>query len=134
MSENKNNQTEPKKKERASTKRKKVKFLEALKRNAGLISYACKSAKVSRWFYDAHMTGDPIFKAKVEQIQDELLDLAEAELFKHIKTGDKTMIMFYLNGPGKKRGYGNQPAPSAPSDQPQRVFNINVKQAKVSNG
>lgn len=113
------------KKERESTQKKKDAFLAALERNAGIISYACKAAKISRWFYDTHMAADPVFKKQVEEVKDNTLDRAEAELWKHIQAGDKTMIMFYLNGPGKSRGYGNQPPPSAPADE-KRVFVLKV--------
>jgi hypothetical protein len=40
--------------------------------------------------------------------RESMLDMAEGEMYKKIKGGDTTMIIFYLKTQGKKRGYVEQ--------------------------
>jgi len=48
---------------------------------------------------------DEAYKEKVESVGDIALDFAESELFKQIKEGNITGVIFFLKTKGKKRGY-----------------------------
>lgn len=80
-------------------------LLEALAKRNGNVTAACKIVNCDRsTFYD-HYNKDPKFKAKVDDISNIALDVAEDALFKKIKKGDTIAIIFYLKTQGKKRGY-----------------------------
>ena len=80
-------------------------MIEALEQSLGIVTTACKKVGISRrTFYD-WMAKDEDFKTEVEDIQDIALDFVESQLFKNIKEGKTSEMIFYLKTKGKKRGY-----------------------------
>ena len=47
----------------------------------------------------------PEYQAGCESVTNTMLDIAESQLFKHIRSGNLTAIIFYLKCLGKPRGY-----------------------------
>jgi len=94
--------------EHPRTREKREKLLTALRENRGLVSYACKAAGVSYWFYYDQMEKNPDFRREVEEIQSDQIDVAECVLAKHIEQGNLMATMFYLKTKGRNRGYGEQ--------------------------
>lgn len=87
---------------------KKRKLLEALEKNMGLVSYACHSSGVSKWFYYEQYKKDEVFKRDVDEIQNAKLDMAEATLIKEIQSGNIIATIFFLKTKGRGRGYIEQ--------------------------
>jgi len=85
----------------------KKKLLEALERTLGIVTPACKEAGVSRDTFYKYYREDPVFKQKVDELEDLTLDYVESQLFKQIKDGSERSILFYMKYKGKKRGYSD---------------------------
>lgn len=83
----------------------KERLLKALEANLGLISKACREIGENENNHYVYYRNDPEYKAKVDQIQNVVLDFAESQLFKLIKEGDRSSIQFFLKYRGKSRGY-----------------------------
>lgn len=80
-------------------------LLVALRQHSGLITKACEAAKIARTTYYEWLKEDEEFKARVEAIDDFVLDKVENAAHELIETGNPQMIMFYLKCRGKRRGY-----------------------------
>ena len=91
--------------EQERTKKKKAAFLDAIVSSLGVVHTACKIVGIGRTTYYSWMETDAEFKAAVEDVDNITLDFAEAELFKQMKAGNVTALIFYLKTKGKKRGY-----------------------------
>ena len=71
----------------------------------GVVTTACKKAKVSRTtFYEYYKT-DKSFKKQIDDIESIALDFAESQLHSQIMNGNTAATIFYLKTKGKKRGY-----------------------------
>lgn len=82
-------------------------MIKALEQSLGIVSEACRIAKVGRTTHYDWIESDAEYKQAVESISDIALDFAESQLFKQIKEQNTTATIFYLNNKGKKRGYNN---------------------------
>lgn len=79
---------------------------EALEKNGGIYSYAAEVLGTSRksiWRYVNEYY--PELKELREDIHESTIDIAEGQLHRLIKQGDKTAIIFFLKTQGKQRGY-----------------------------
>ena len=85
----------------------KIDFLEALEKSAGNISIACKQINVGRSTFYKWME-DQDFAIAVKHIEESMIDLAETALYKQIREGNTSAIIFYLKCKGKKRGYAEK--------------------------
>jgi len=102
----------------------KKQLLESLELALGVVTTACKNAKIDRsTFYDwtnpESKRYDKDFTDKVEDIKNVALDFVESQLFQKIqgvkatvdgksvfkKEPDTTAIIFYLKTKGKHRGF-----------------------------
>lgn len=83
----------------------KKKILEALENCRGIVSDACKSAKISRKTFYEWLKKDSDFKSEVDSIQEPVLDYVEGKLFKLIEDENPAAIFFYLKCKGQSRGY-----------------------------
>jgi hypothetical protein len=90
------------------TESNKKKLLEALEETLGIVTDACRKAKVSRSQYYEWLKTDSEFKAAVDDIQELQMDFVESMLLKNIKKGKEQSILFYLRTKGKKRGYSEE--------------------------
>jgi hypothetical protein len=86
---------------------KKKSFLDSYRKAFGNISIACKSVEISRGTYYNWKESDAEFAKALEQVEpdEEFIDFTENALYKKIKDGDTTAIIFALKTKGKKRGY-----------------------------
>jgi len=87
------------------TNQNKALMIKALEKHKGVISYACKTAKISRQTFYTWVEKDPEFKKATDNIQDVALDFVESKLFNLIQKNDTAATIFYLKTKGKKRGY-----------------------------
>lgn len=94
-----------KKKEQKRTTVKKETLLKSLQQNMGNVTLACHFSNCSRSTFYRYCEQDEQFKKDVEDIGEMAIDVCEAELWKLIKDGNPTAILFFLKTKGKKRGY-----------------------------
>ena len=80
-------------------------MVEALEKTLGIVTKACEMVGISRETHYRWLRTDEAYKEKVESVGDIALDFAESELFKQIKEGNITGVIFFLKTKGKKRGY-----------------------------
>lgn len=80
-------------------------LVKALEKTLGVVTTACKDTGVNRSTFYEWYNKDEEFKKEVDSIGDMALDFAESHLYKRIKAGSDTSIIFYLKTKGKKRGY-----------------------------
>lgn len=83
----------------------KKKLLEALEKNLGVVTTACKMAGLPRSSHYLWMDKDPKYRAAVEELQGVAIDFVESKLFKLIEGGSDAATIFYLKTKGKARGY-----------------------------
>ena len=90
----------------------KKRFLESLRANAGLISFAARATSIDFAVYRIWMSSDPDFRDKVEEIMQFQVDSVEAALLKKIcppansgERPDTKAICFYLASKGARNGY-----------------------------
>jgi hypothetical protein len=80
-------------------------LVEAMQKSYGVVSTACKMARVDRsTFYD-HYQADPEFKKACDECSEIALDSVETALYKQIETGNTAATIFYMKTKGRKRGY-----------------------------
>ena len=84
---------------------KKNAMLQALESSLGVVTTAARSAGIDRRTHYRWMQEDEQYAEQVRGIKDLSLDFVESQLFKRIKDGDTTSMIFYLKTQGKKRGY-----------------------------
>lgn len=87
------------------TEHNKKNVLKTLELSFGVVTTACKRAKVSRTQFYQWCKDDDEFKKQVDDIQEVTLDMVESQLHKQILDGNTTATIFYLKTKGKKRGY-----------------------------
>ena len=96
------------KKSRRSAVKKKQDFLDIFQSALTNISLSCKMVGISRETYYRWRSEDKVFNAACYDIEESLLDKAEATLYKAVNEGNTTELIFYLKTKGKKRGYVEQ--------------------------
>ena len=84
---------------------KKNAMLQALEASLGVVTTAARAAGIERGTHYRWMREDEEYAEQVAGIKDLSLDFVESQLFKRIKDGDTTSMIFYLKTQGKKRGY-----------------------------
>jgi len=80
-------------------------MIEALEQSLGVVTTACKIVGISRNTHYLWMREDDEYKKEVNDIENMALDFVESQLFKNIKKGKTSEMIFYLKTKGKKRGY-----------------------------
>lgn len=94
-----------KKKDENVAKNKKA-LINALTNNNGHVSRACEDVGISRTMYYNYLNSDPEFKAEIDAIEDNTIELVEQEMLNRIFQGSDKLIEFYLKTKAKKKGYG----------------------------
>tara|TARA_R100000808_G_scaffold16823_1_gene37669 strand:- start:4430 stop:4813 length:384 start_codon:yes stop_codon:yes gene_type:complete len=87
------------------TEQHKKAILEALEKNLGIVTTACRQVGIGRTTFYDWLKEDEDFKKKVDEINNVALDFTESKLFKLIEEQNPTAIIFHLKTKGKKRGY-----------------------------
>lgn len=84
---------------------KKTLLVNAMIKNFGNVSEACKVLNINRSMFYDYYNSDLEFKTQIDDIKNIALDFVESKLIGKIKEGDIVAILFYLKTQGKKRGY-----------------------------
>jgi hypothetical protein len=109
--------------EKITTPKRKERVLAALKRHNGIVTKACKAAKIERGVFYDWVKRDSRFKKKVEDIQDDVCDFVEDAFYQMIKRKDKTAMsgcIFFLKTKGRSRGWSEH-------DDADALHDINIK-------
>lgn len=86
------------------------KVISAIKGSGGIKMTICQRLGCTRPTLDAYLRdNEEIRKAFIDE-QEEILDMAEINLYGNIQNGDLTAIFYILNNKGHKRGYGPKAA------------------------
>lgn len=83
----------------------KMRFLEVLSRNMGMVYQSCKMAGIPYHIHKKWLETDPVYARNIESIENMAIDFAEATLLNLIKDKNAQATMFYLKTKGAKRGY-----------------------------
>ena len=78
---------------------------DAIRKANGMVSLAARDLGVSRMTVYRYIDRYATVKEALTDAREQLLDMTESELFKAIKAGNVTAIMFALKTIGKDRGY-----------------------------
>jgi len=83
----------------------KARLVAALHKANGIVTDACKKARVDRTLFYQWMKDDPDFATAVSDTSEVAIDFAEHSLFDQIRRKEAAATIFYLKTKGKKRGY-----------------------------
>ena len=84
---------------------KKEKLIAALTKCKGIVTDACKAAKIPRSTHYNWLKTDAEYQQAVEDLNEVALDFGERMLFKLMENENATAVIFFLKTKGKKRGY-----------------------------
>ena len=79
--------------------------IDAIQKYNGNISAVARAFGVSRAAIYDYINKKPELKKMIQDERDAMVDSAESELYKLIKRGNLTALIFYLKTQGKQRGY-----------------------------
>ena len=94
------------KKRKDKESKNKLALREAMERNLGIVTLACKEAGLSRMTFYHYYNTDEEFRKAIDDLENYTLDWVESQLITAIKEGSEKSIHFYLKHKGKKRGWG----------------------------
>lgn len=80
-------------------------FLVAFKKHATNISKACESVGIARNTHYEWKSTNSTYKEQIEDIEESMIDFGESMLYKNMKEGKESSILFFLKTRGKKRGF-----------------------------
>lgn len=103
----------------------KSKFPEALSRNHGLVSRACKEFNIRRQTYYDWYNAYPDFARACDEAREDAIDFTEGHMFRRIEEGSDRMIIFHLSMQAKHRGYGSDIIPLI-SDAENKILDIEL--------
>ena len=92
---------------KSKAKRKKI-LLEALKESLGIVSRACKKAKIPRSEFYKWYHADEKFRDAVEDVNEIALDFVEERHYALIQALNAASIIFHLKTKGSGRGYSER--------------------------
>ena len=108
----------------------KERFIEALRQSGGFLSYAARMCGVSSWTARRYITRWHL-EELLDEITEEMGDLAEAKLFQLIRDGDGQAIRFYLETKHKHRGYTRRVENTGKDGDPIQVQSADERNAKL---
>jgi hypothetical protein len=88
-----------------TTEEKKAEVIQALTQCFGVVTVACRKAKIGRTQFYEWKKDDLNFSLQVKEIEEGFVDFVESKLVDMILLGDRAATMFYLKAKGKHRGY-----------------------------
>lgn len=77
----------------------------AIRQTAGNIAQAARALGVSRSTVNRRVSQSEALKEVVDEVREELVDIAESALRREVVNGNITAIIFTLKTQGKNRGY-----------------------------
>lgn len=81
----------------------KKQFPEILFNSSGFRKAACEKAGISRTAFYNWLKEDPEFRQAIEEVDKQLIDMAESQLLINIKKGKETSLIFYLKNKAPKK-------------------------------
>lgn len=81
------------------------KAIVAIKQSQGFVTTAAKKLGISRTQLYNIINKHSTVKEALIDAREEMKDFAEAQLFKNIRDGKETSLIFYLKTQAKERGY-----------------------------
>tara|TARA_R110000764_G_scaffold1581_4_gene7086 strand:+ start:439 stop:774 length:336 start_codon:yes stop_codon:yes gene_type:complete len=88
-----------------TTEESKLRLLEQLEYNLGIVSTSCINIGVARATHYKWLKEDAEYKQSVFEINEFAIDFVESQLYEKIKQLDTASIIFYLKSKAKHRGY-----------------------------
>jgi len=83
-------------------------FDKALRQSGGLRTVAAKALGCTPSNVVQAVQRHPTLQKTIEEIREQTIDIAEAQLFRKIQEGNMTAIIFYLKCMAKYRGYNER--------------------------
>jgi hypothetical protein len=80
-------------------------MIQALEKNLGHVTDACKQVRISRYTHYEWIKNDPEYAEQTENIDEQIIEIAEKSLYKQILKGNMTAICFFLKTRAKHKGY-----------------------------
>lgn len=80
-------------------------MIKALEKSLGVVTNACKKAKISREAHYKWLATDEEYKRQVLDVKEISIDFVESKMFQAINNGETSLVKYYLSTQGKKRGY-----------------------------
>ena len=80
-------------------------MLEVLEKTLGVVTHACKEVGICRYTFYKWLKDDKEFADKVNGIQEVAIDYVESQLYKSIRDGNVSAIIFFMKTKAKHRGY-----------------------------
>jgi len=108
---------------------KKEALLAALTKCKGIVTDACKAAKIPRSTHYNWLKTDAEYQQAVEDLNEIALDFGERCLFKLMENENATAVIFFLKTKGKKRGYVERQEVTGPEGTP---IEVNYDLSKLS--
>lgn len=89
------------------TAKNKALMLEALEKTMGIVTQALTltSNHISRETHYTWLETDLEYRAKVESVNEKVIDMGENALFQLIKEKNPSTVQFFMKTKGRKRGY-----------------------------
>ena len=81
------------------------KIAEALEASCGIQTTAAKMIGLTQSGVSRRISTSPYLQQVIHEIREEILDICETELFKKIRSGNLTALIYYTKCFGKQRGY-----------------------------
>lgn len=104
---------------------------EALAAAAGVQADAARILGCSRATVNGYVRRYPDLQQLIIDTREETLDLAESQLFKKMKEGNMTAVIFYLKTQGKQRGYVEKGEAPARSDDGTDYSKLSTEELKA---
>jgi hypothetical protein len=82
-------------------------LIRALESCNGQVTMACRTAKIPKSKYLFWVETDKIFRDRVVEVRDRVLDDVSFTLIQNAKDGDIHSIKYFMDANAKDRGYGN---------------------------
>lgn len=83
----------------------KKKLIKAMEECLGIVTDACKKAKINRTSYYKYYNEDEDFRKSIDDIQEIIFDFVESKNYENIRLGRERSIINWLDKKGRKRGY-----------------------------
>ncbi len=80
-------------------------FVKAFEKQSTNVSRTCKIVGIERSTHYNWMSSNATYKEKIKNIEESMIDFAEGMLYKNMKAGKESSILFFLKTRGRARGY-----------------------------
>lgn len=88
-------------------------LIAAIRHHGAILSLVARALGSSRQNVHQRVKSSPKLRDLVRDVEDELLDIAEAHIITAVRRGDPSIVRWYMKNKGASRGYGRQSASAA---------------------